>query len=166
MWTKNNKKDTHIHKIYISKYNMKLSTNQIRFLWNPHCLSCTHLSHTKKPLLWENSKEAAIYKMNEWMINRLPIVRKFTEFAFVLVTTGRYLWLVSAKAKTTLKPFRQLSIWIFLKVDVIALFTCVFIDGKIFQNRRVSSPAPVTIVCKRPYSWDFQRGNCFWRSSS
>ena len=104
--------------------------------------------------------------MNEWMINRLPIVRTFTECAFVLVTTGRYLWLVSAKANTTLKPFRQLSIWIFLKVDVIALFTCVFIDGKIFQNRRVSSPAPVTIVCKRPYSWDFQRGNCLWRSSS
>jgi hypothetical protein len=25
--------------------------------------------------------------------------------------------------------------------------TCVFIEGKMFQNLRVSSPAPVTIVC-------------------
>jgi len=27
------------------------------------------------------------------------------------------------------------------------MLTGVFIDGKTFQNRRVSSPAPVTIVC-------------------
>jgi len=27
--------------------------------------------------------------------------------------------------------------------------TGVFMDGKTFQNRRVSSPAPVTIVCRR-----------------
>jgi len=27
------------------------------------------------------------------------------------------------------------------------MLTGAFIDGKIFQNRRVSSPAPVTIVC-------------------
>ena len=37
---------------------------------------------------------------------------------------------------------------------VLFFFTCVFIDGKIFQNRSVSSPAPVTIVCKRLYLWD------------
>ena len=26
--------------------------------------------------------------------------------------------------------------------------TCVLTDGNMFQNRRVSSPAPVTMVCK------------------
>ena len=36
----------------------------------------------------------------------------------------------------------------FLKHKCPLCITCVFADGKIFQNRRVSSPAPVTMVCK------------------
>ena len=36
----------------------------------------------------------------------------------------------------------------FLKHKCPLCITCVFTDGKIFQNRRVSSPAPVTMVCK------------------
>ena len=49
----------------------------------------------------------------------------------------------------------QTNIWCLLKHAHFFLnqkcslcITCVFTDGKIFQNRRVSSPAPVTMVCK------------------
>lgn len=89
--------------------------------------------------------------------------KRVIESEFFLVTKGLYLWLVSEIPNKKRKDqrcshcsWREDNWWI-----LILMLTCVFTDGKTFQNRRVSSPAPVTIVCNKAISLELVKNRNF-----
>ena len=88
-----------------------------------------------------------------WLLLHLQKYSSVIECRFVLMTRVLYLWLVSEKleekkgSESTVKNSWRIYLMEKKKIKNTTILTGVFTDGKTFQNRKVSSPAPVTMVC-------------------